>query len=158
MPDMLVPLYTLPPAAPLVEGLKQKGVIIRRANPWEITPVRDFITRTFSVSWADEASVGFARCPVSTYIAIQDGRIVGFGSYECTRRAFFGPTGVEAESRKGGIGTALLICCLEGLWELGYGYAIIGSAGPTAFYEKACGAIPIPNSSPGIYRDLLKKG
>jgi GNAT superfamily N-acetyltransferase len=155
--DMLVALYDLPPAEPLVLSLLERGVIIRRANPWEVSPVREFITRCFSLGWADEASVGFARTPVSTYVAVQDGALIGFGSYECTCRAFFGPTGVEERFRKQGVGTALLLRCLEGLAELGYGYGIIGSAGPTAFYENACGATAIPNSSPGIYRDLLKR-
>jgi hypothetical protein len=38
-------------------------VTVRRAQPFEITPVRDFITSNFSVSWADEISVGFAAKP-----------------------------------------------------------------------------------------------
>ena len=44
---------------------------------------------------------------------------------------------------------------LEGLREIGFAYAIIGGAGPTGFYAKACGAIEIPGSSPGTYQDLL---
>jgi hypothetical protein len=35
-------------------------------------------------------------------------------------------------------------------------YAIIGRAGPMEFYQEAVGAIPIPDSEPGIYTDLLK--
>ena len=37
----------------------------------------------------------------------------------------------------------------------GYGYAIIGGVGPAQFYEKCVGAVLIPDSSPGIYRDFL---
>ena len=37
----------------------------------------------------------------------------------------------------------------------GYGYAAIGAVGPAEFYRKAVGAVPIPNSWPGIYHDLL---
>ena len=55
-----------------------------------------------------------------------------------------------------GVGKALLIASLWGLHELGYVYAIIGHAGPTAFYQKAVGAIVIPDSDPGIYTNLLK--
>ena len=62
-----------------------------------------------------------------------------------------------AESERGqGIGTALLIASLWGLRELGYVYAVIGGAGPTDFYQRAVGAIVIPDSEPGIYVDLLK--
>ena len=38
---------------------------------------------------------------------------------------------------------------------MGYGYAIIGDVGPSAFYEKTVGAMPIPNSAPGIYAGML---
>ena len=38
---------------------------------------------------------------------------------------------------------------------IGYAYAVIGGAGPTGFYEKAVGAIPIPHSTPGIYTNDL---
>ncbi|HET6384644.1 MAG TPA: GNAT family N-acetyltransferase [Armatimonadota bacterium] len=157
MPDMLVPLYKLPSSHDLIADLKEKGIVIRRANPWEITPTREFISRVFPGGWADEASVGFARCPVSTLIAIKEGRIIGFGSYDCTRRGIFGPTGVEDSHRKQGIGAALLLRCLEAMLEMGYAYAVIGGAGPTRFYEKACGATVIPGSVPGIYTDLLAK-
>jgi hypothetical protein len=39
---------------------------------------------------------------------------------------------------------------------MGYVYAVIGRAGPVEFYQKAVGAIVIPDSDPGIYTDLLK--
>ncbi len=157
MPDMLVPLYTLPPLAPVLEAQRAQAILIRRANPWEAGHVRSFVTETFSAGWAEEAAACFARQPVSLYIAIQEGRIVGFGAYETTRRGFFGPTGVLEAERGKGIGTALLIACLHGLLELGYGYGIIGGVGPVEFYQKTVGAILIPNSTPGIYRDLLKR-
>jgi GNAT superfamily N-acetyltransferase len=82
--------------------------------------------------------------------------VIGFAGYECTRKAFFGPTGVLESERGSGIGTALLIASLWGLRELGYVYGIIGGAGPVEFYERAVGAIVIPESAPGIYTDLLK--
>jgi predicted N-acetyltransferase YhbS len=82
--------------------------------------------------------------------------IVGFAAYECTRRNFFGPTGVIENAQNRGVGKALLLACLWGLQELGYVYGIIGHAGPVAFYEKTVGAAVIPDSDPGIYTDLLK--
>ena len=45
---------------------------------------------------------------------------------------------------------------MHALREEGYGYAIIGSVGPTAFYEKCVGAISIPDSTPGLYSDMLR--
>ncbi len=152
MPDLLVNLLTLPSPG----RLHDDGVNIRRAQPFEITPVRKFIAENFSVAWADEISVGFANKPVSVVIATRQGRVIGFAGYECTRKAFFGPTGVIESERGRGIGTALLIASFWGLRELGYVYAIIGGAGPVKFYQDAVGAIVIPDSVPGIYTDLLK--
>jgi GNAT superfamily N-acetyltransferase len=152
MPDLLVNLLALPP----VESSSNEGITIRRAQPFEITPVRQFIEKNFSVAWADEISVGFGKQPVTVFIAIRDARVIGFAGYECTRKAFFGPTGVDESQRGRGIGRSLLIGALHGLRELGYVYGIIGAAGPVKFYQETVGAIVIPDSEPGIYTDLLK--
>jgi GNAT superfamily N-acetyltransferase len=153
MPDLLVNLLKLPSAETSSDG----GVTIRRAQPFEITPVREFIEKKFSVAWADEISVGFANKPITVFIATRDRRAIGFAGYECTRKAFFGPTGVDETERGRGIGKSLLIAALWGLRELGYVYGIIGAAGPVEFYQEAVGAIVIPESEPGIYVDLLRK-
>ena len=82
--------------------------------------------------------------------------MVGFACYEATAKDFFGPTGVNPDYRGKGIGKALLLAALHAMRAEGYAYAIIGSAGPTAFYEKEVGAIAIPDSSPGIYKHMLR--
>ncbi len=156
MPDLLVPLYTLPPRADGEGQIAGQDILVRRANTFEMSRVGAFIRAHFSESWADEMAATFARQPVSGYIALDDGRIVGFAAHEATRRAFFGPTGVAPTYRGRGIGRALLIASLWGLHDLGYAYGIIGAAGPTEFYQKTVGAIVIPNSTPGIYADLLR--
>jgi len=156
MSDLLVNLLKLPPLPPLLDGLNAAGINIRRAQPFEITPVRKFIEESFSIAWADEISVGFTSRPVTVYIATRHGRVIGFAGFECTRKAFFGPTGVAESERGRGVGKALLMASLWGLRELGYVYAIIGGAGPVEFYREAVGAIVIPESDPGIYTDLLK--
>ena len=155
MPDMLVNLLKLPPLQPLIDEMKAAGVNIRRAQPFELTPVRHFIEQNFSVAWTDEVSVGFAKKPVTVYIATRDAHVIGFAGYECTRKAFFGPTGVVESERGRGIGKALLIAALWGLREMGYVYGIIGHAGPIDFYQEAVGAVVISDSDPGIYTDLL---
>jgi predicted N-acetyltransferase YhbS len=83
--------------------------------------------------------------------------VIGFAAYECTRRAFFGPTAVAEAHRGAGVGTALLLAALHGLAELGYVYGIIGGVGPAEFYAKAVGATLIPDSAPGIYTDSLTR-
>ncbi len=156
MADLLVNLLKLPLLEPLVAELEKQSVTIRRAQPFEISALRTFIQNEFSVSWADEVSVGFSNKPVSIFVATMDRKIVGFSAYECTRRNFFGPTGVSKAVHGQGIGTALLVASLGGLRELGYVYGIIGAAGPVEFYEKTVGAVVIVDSNPGIYTDLLR--
>ena len=156
MPDMLVNLLTLPRLETALQEMVDAGIVIRRAQPFEIALVRSFIESNFSVAWADEVSVGFASKPVSVFIATLEKEIVGFAAYECTRRSFFGPTGVIENARGGGVGKALLLACLWGLREMGYVYGVIGRAGPVEFYEKTVGAVVIQGRDPGIYTDLLK--
>src|SRR6267142_7133747 len=156
MPDLLVNLLKLPPLEPLMAEMEGAGVTIRRAQPFEITCVRSFVEKHFSVAWADEISVAFTMKPVTLYIAVAEKEVVGFAAYECTRRCFFGPTGVVESMQGHGIGKALLLASLWGLREMGYVYGIIGRAGPVEFYEQAVGAIVIPDSDPGIYTNLLK--
>jgi GNAT superfamily N-acetyltransferase len=157
MTDMLVNLLKLPAVEGVLAEMQANGVRVRRAQPFELTPVRAFVEKHFTVGWADEVSVGFANKPVSVYIATRESSIVGFAAYECTRRAYFGPTGVLETERGRGLGTALLLASLLALREMGYVYAIIGSAGPTDFYTRTVGATLIPDSDPGIYTDLLKQ-
>ena len=151
MPDLLVNLLKLPALEPA------EDFVLRRAQPFELSVVRAFVETNFSARWADEISVGFAHQPISVYVATIQRELVGFSAYECTRRGFFGPTGVIQSAQGKGIGKALLLASLWGLRELGYVYAIIGAAGPVRFYQKTVGAIIIPDSEPGIYTDLLKK-
>ena len=156
MPDLLVALYNLPPRETGAASVKAAGVVIRRANSFEQTPLAEFIRTHFSQGWADETAVTFARQPVSNFIAIENKKILGFAAFESTRKAFFGPTGVDPAHRGRGIGKALLIESLWGLHDLGYAYGIIGAAGPVDFYAKAVGATVIPDSWPGVYADLLR--
>ena len=151
MPDMLVRLYDLPDPDDSLDALEEHGIVVRRAQPWEMSALRRFIEDHFSEGWADESSVAFANKPITVFIAQEGKRMVGFAAYECTCRGFFGPMGVDEGWRKRGIGAALTLACLHSMRELGYGYAIIGAAGPTGFYEKCCGAEIIEDSSPGVY-------
>jgi predicted N-acetyltransferase YhbS len=154
---MLVNLLRLPPVAPALEELRAAGLVVRRAQPWELSQVRGFVIENFSQSWADEISGGLVRQPVTVFVALREGRLVGFAAYECTRKDFFGPTGVVERERGRGVGRALLLACLWALRESGYAYAIIGGVGPAEFYERAVGAALIPDSSPGVYADPLRR-
>jgi GNAT superfamily N-acetyltransferase len=155
MPDMLVKLYELPEVKPLVESLSAQGIDVRRSLRPEKHVVVDFARSHFSEAWGSETEGGYANHPVSCWIAADAGKCIGFACYDVTAKAFFGPTGVDETYRGKGIGKALLLVCLHDMLAQGYAYAIIGGAGPTEFYAKAVGAVPIPDSWPGIYRGLL---
>lgn len=157
MPDMLVPLLQLPPLSPVLDELSEIGITIRRANTFESSLIREFIELHFSRGWADEVMPCFSRQPVTLYIAILEGKVVGFAAVEATCRNYFGPTGVAESHRGKGIGKGLLVSALNGLRELGYAYGIIGGVGPEEFYRKNVNAILIPNSTPGIYSNMLKR-
>ncbi len=156
MADMLVKLYDLPDPTSGILKLGTQGISIRRAMPYEKSIVTNWVRDSFNQPWADECDVAFSRQPVTCFIATRNGQVVGFACHEATCRGFFGPTGVCPDHRGRGIGHALFLSCLQDMASSGYSYAIIGGAGPTEFYERTVGAIVIPVSSPGIYRDRLK--
>lgn len=153
--DMLVKLYDLPDSRTLLEGLAKAGISVRRALAPEKHKVTAWIRDNFSEGWVSETEVAFSRQPVSCFIAVKDGRITGFACHDATCRNFFGPTGVTPKARKSGIGTALLLACLEDMKQQGFGYAIIGGVGPADYYAKAVGAVLIEGSEIGVYRGLL---
>src|SRR5258705_13129662 len=153
--DMLVKLYELPDSKIVSERLHKIGITTRRALVPEKHKVVAWVQNAFSEGWASEVEVAFSRQPVSCFIAVQQKNILGFACHDATCRNFFGPTGTDPNARKNGIGTALLLACLEAMKQQGYGYAIIGGGGPAEVYQKVIRAIPIEGSAPGIYRGLL---
>jgi len=157
MPDMLVKLHELPDVWPLIESLKESGILIKRAIAPEKHIVVDWVEKHFSKGWASECGAAFASPPVPCYLAIEGEKIAGFAVYETTYKDYFGPTGVLEEYRKRGIGKALLLACLHDMRAIGYAYAIIGAAGPADYYAKCVNAVPVENWDRGIYKNMLKK-
>ena len=156
MPDLLVKLYELPDIRVHIEQLKKEGIHVRRAMAYEKNQVVEWVRENFGKGWASECDVAFSNNPTSCFIATENKNIIGFACYECTCKNFFGPMGISETARNRGIGKALLLNCLHAMSSDGYAYAIIGGVDDLAFYEKTVGAIAIPGSSPGIYRDRLK--
>lgn len=155
MTDMLVRLYELPDLCDYIKKMEQIRVRIRRPNVWEKPLLLDWVKEYFSLSWALECETAFAVRPPSCFIAVKDDVLIGFSCYDCTRLNFFGPTGVADYARGKGVGTMLLLSCLNAMKDGGYAYGIIGGIGPAEFYAKAVGAIIIEGSSPGIYERIV---
>jgi GNAT superfamily N-acetyltransferase len=158
MPDMLVKLYELPRGVDFVGLMAKQGVTVRKPIGPEKRLIADWVGRNFNMCWASEFDVSFSGPTPHCFIATEGEKLVGFACYDATARGFFGPTGVLESHRGRGIGKALMLACLQEMRLMGYGYAIIGGAGPVAFYEKCCGAVAIPGSEPGIYSGMLDYG
>lgn len=152
MADLLIKLYDLP-AMPVVADM---AFLVRPALAYEKTQIVDWVRAQFGNAWASECDVAFARQPLSCHIATHAGAIIGFACYDSSGRGMFGPIGVELAWRGRGVGRALLLASLQTMAALGYAYAIVGAAGAKAFYRHSVGAMDIPDSTPGIYRDRLK--
>jgi GNAT superfamily N-acetyltransferase len=153
---MLVRLYDLPDHTALVSALAADGVEIRRVLPPEKRVLSAWVLEHFSPGWASECERALNNWPVSCFIAVDNGAILGFACYDATCLGFFGPTGVSAAARGRGVGKALLWVTLRAMREHGYGYGVIGGVGPAEFYAKAVGAEIIADSTPGIYRGLVQ--
>ncbi len=156
MPDLLVQLYRLKELPPALDRVRASQVAIRRALVPEQRIIVRWVAATFSEAWADECAIAFARQPVACFVALRQDDLCGFAVYEATCRNFFGPLGVNSDWRGKGIGEALLLASLHALRHEGYAYAIIGGSGPTAFFQRTVGAIPIEDSEPGIYGGMLR--
>ncbi len=155
MPDMLVKLYNLSNLFLAVENLATLGITIRRTMLPEKDLVQTWILRKFGEQWSTLCETAFMNRPISCFIAIKDGGIIGFACYDVTFRNVFGPIGVNEVNREQGIGQALLSSCLHSMKEIGYVYAIIGRVGPVEFYTRTVNAIIIQDSDPGCFTAIL---
>lgn len=153
MSDMLVKLYDVQLDLELENKLREDGIIIKRALGLDKTRILQFVRDHFSQQWADECEMGLIH--EGCYIAVHEKEVVGFACFDATMKDYFGPTGVRKDMRGKGIGKALLLRCLYSMYERGYNYAIIGWVGPAEFYQKACGAAMIPDSTPRSYRRMI---
>jgi GNAT superfamily N-acetyltransferase len=132
-------------------------VFVRRAFGAEKDLITRWIEKQFTAGWANEAEAAFARLPLSCFVAIANEQLLGFACYDVTARGFFGPFGVTESARSQGLGRAILHAALVDMRANGYGYAVIGHATEISFYREAVGAIEIPDSDPGFYRNLLRQ-
>jgi ribosomal protein S18 acetylase RimI-like enzyme len=172
MADMLVKLYALPDAAPVLAALKQARIEIRPGDSSEKHVIADWVRHHFQETWALGCEVALEQRPVTCYIAVQTSLpnaraenpydlpaevLVGFACYDVASKGLFGPIGVREDYRRRGIGKALLLTCLHVMLRERYAYAVIGWAGPVDFYARTVGATIIEGSEPGIFRGPLQE-
>ena len=155
MADLLVRLYDLPHFEAEAR-VADAGIVVRRAMSPERQIILDFVRDNFYPAWVGEVALGMSQMPVTVWIAVRDGQLLGFACHDTTAKGFFGPTGVAEVARHQGIGEALLIATLKGMREAGYAYAVIGDPGPVEFYRKRLDALEIPGSEPGVYKGMLR--
>lgn len=148
--DFLIKLYAQPNNAPASAGL------VRKPLGCEHDLVVRWVRKQFSPGWSSEAAAALANRPLTLFIAQHGNDIQGFCCYDATARGFVGPIGVADSARGQGIGAALLLACLHDMRTMGYGYAVAGHVGAPEFFRRVAGAIEIPDSTPGLYADLLR--
>lgn len=146
--DMLIRLHALP-------GI-QRGMQVRKPIAPENGRLVEWVGRQFTSAWSSEAAAALSNRPVTLFIAQQQNDLLGFCCYDATARGFVGPIGVIESARGKGIGAALLLACLHDMRTMGYGYAIAGWVGEPEFFRKVAGATEIPDSTPGIYANMLR--
>ena len=144
-------------------GIEEKeapeGIKIKRAFPGDMYKILDFVCENFGEGWKGEAAYALMQQPPKCWIAVKDGKVIGFACHDASAKDFFGPTGVSKDMRGRGIGEALLRRTLISMREEGYAYAIIGWVGDAAeFYEKAVGAKYIDGGEPqnSVYRNMIR--
>ncbi len=152
MPDLLVPLYTLP-------DIEQSAdFIIRKPIAYEASEIQKWIGTNFTQGWASEVLPALSRTPSTMLIAVENssGNIAAFCVWDCTALGFLGPVGVAEKYRHKGLGKLITLSVLQRMKEAGYGYSIIGSVSSVAFFKSICKLSVIEGSTVGIYPEKLK--
>jgi len=153
--DLLVKLYDIYNLDE-TSFLKDNSIIIKRPIGPEKKTIVEWVEKNFTKGWASECDVALSKTPPTCFIAIKNNSIIGFACYDSTTKGFFGPIGVLEAERKTGVGKALLVRTLKQMYLDGYGYSIIGWAGPREFFKKTVGAIEIPGSEGSVYKNMVK--
>jgi GNAT superfamily N-acetyltransferase len=155
MSDLLVRLYDLP-VLDSEARVAAAGIVVRRALPPEGLVITRWVGEHFNEAWVSECTATMSRQPPTVWVAVRGDKLLGFACYDASAKGFFGPTGVDPAQRGQGIGEALMMATLRAMQADGYGYAIIGDAGPVGFYQRRLDVLIIPDSSPGIYAGMLR--
>lgn len=152
MPDLLVPLYTLPD----IES--SDDFTVRKPMAYEAAEIQKWVGESFFIGWASEVVPALSRIPSTMLIAVENatGNIAAFCVWDCTALGFLGPIGVAEKYRQKGLGKLITLSVLHKMKEFGYGYSVIGAASRVSFFKSFCNCYLIEGSSKGIYPERLK--
>ena len=157
MSDMLVKLYDCP-LTDHKDEYRDSGIVFKRPLAVNKKEVLNFVDEEFShicSGWVDECNLALSQLPATCFIAVCDNEVIGFCCYDATAKGMVGPLGVRKGFRKKGVAKQLLFECFSAMRSHGYAYAVIGWVSSESYYAKHCGAIPIPDSFPGVYEQMI---
>ncbi len=122
-------------------ALARRGIVFRPLRHEDEPVLRPWIHENWGHSWAIEACNSLKNDPVTSHVAVNDGRIVGFATYDVMAlTSGFGPTGVEERMRGLGLGKILLFRCLEDMKKRGDRHCEVTWVGPISYYSHTVGA------------------
>jgi GNAT superfamily N-acetyltransferase len=117
------------------------GVTIRRVvDDGDAHEVVELCRRAFAPAWQKEAGRGIEHGACHAAFDDADGALVGFAAHSVNRAGWFGPTGVDPDRQRRGVGAPLLAACLQDLQVAGFDRCEISWIGPVGFYVKAASA------------------
>jgi mycothiol synthase len=139
--NMAAELATAPLDTTVDEArLKAEGFEVRRLEKSDADAFERYLAEAWHENWRAEAMRSLRRNPVSTHVALRDGRIVGFASHSVSGPGQFGPMGTNPELRGKGVGSVLLKRCLADQRDAGFAETDIQWVGPKGFYADHVGA------------------
>jgi mycothiol synthase len=122
------------------DALRSEGVDIRRAIPADDGPLQESLGSTWQQSWIAEIAAALRSSQAGLYLAVQDGRYVGFCAHGLNRVHEVGPVGTSPDWRGRGIGGVLLKRCLADQRAYGVNVAELVWAGPLSYFSRTLNA------------------
>ena len=123
----------------IVADIKLEGATVRKAEPGEKGRFTKWAAEVFSPFWGFEASEAFKFDPPKLWIGEEAEKTLGFSVYSALEPHWFGPIGVDPNSRKRGLGSVLLFNSLVSMKEEGQRMAVIPWTEHLFFYTQVPG-------------------
>ncbi len=119
-----------------------QGILIQEIELPNLPEATAFAREKFSETWARELEIAVKKDDAKAFMAISEGKVVGFSAHSVYRKSYFGPLATDSEFRGKGIGDSLLWASLDSMNQQGTSVAEINwiSEESLPFYVKTCGA------------------